>query len=406
MDSGNTTTTYAPDEVSPIADMQKLDLGALLLGCVIQAIFYGNSLSLLWRYITKGRAEDPRWYSIAIVFAGLLCTFSVFVTTDALWYFVFGMLFQRGSQSSPPWSIDFFLLVIALVTALVRALYVYRLWRVCWALDRFRWRTLFIAMLILTAIFTTADLGKCGHDSALRPVVRYFVSIVPTYNVDTEYRYTSNGSTPNRSYAGSGPIFCVAFATGISADITLIALMSFSSHHARTDMYRTNCLADSLIVYIVQTGLLPGLMDVACIISFIAMPTSKLFIAFYVQVGVLYLTSLLSSLNTGRFVKKRVKLPICVNFSALDRVVVDPGPPFAQEGSSFCATRAPSLAIDEDTHSIYVPDELYYTEEKELTPDIEQAPQQLEREPLTTPYTYVMRPRAFTLPSHDRRPCT
>lgn len=33
----------------------------------------------------------------------LLCTFSVFVTTDALWYFVFGMLFQRGSQSSPPW---------------------------------------------------------------------------------------------------------------------------------------------------------------------------------------------------------------------------------------------------------------------------------------------------------------
>lgn len=39
MDSGNTTTTYAPDEVSPIADMQKLDLGALLLGCVIQAMY-------------------------------------------------------------------------------------------------------------------------------------------------------------------------------------------------------------------------------------------------------------------------------------------------------------------------------------------------------------------------------
>lgn len=39
MDSANTTTTYAPNEASPIADMQKLDLGALLLGCVIQAMY-------------------------------------------------------------------------------------------------------------------------------------------------------------------------------------------------------------------------------------------------------------------------------------------------------------------------------------------------------------------------------
>ncbi|OJT03419.1 hypothetical protein TRAPUB_5982 [Trametes pubescens] len=53
-----------------------------------------------------------------------------------------------------------------------------------------------------------------------------------------------------------------------------------------------------------------------------------------------------------------------------------------------------------------MPDELYYAEEKELTPDIEQPPQQPEREPLATPYAYVMRPRAFTLPSFDRRPCT
>lgn len=98
---------------------------------------YGNLLSILWRYLTKGRAEDPRWYSMAVrttlfILAhmlipysldciwevgslfptqllndhlqsgSLLCTFSVLITTDALWYFVFGNLFQQGSRN-PPW---------------------------------------------------------------------------------------------------------------------------------------------------------------------------------------------------------------------------------------------------------------------------------------------------------------
>lgn len=39
MDSGNTTTIFAPSEASPNANTQKLDLGAVLLGCVIQAMY-------------------------------------------------------------------------------------------------------------------------------------------------------------------------------------------------------------------------------------------------------------------------------------------------------------------------------------------------------------------------------
>lgn len=137
------------------------------------------------------------------------------------------------------------------------------------------------------------DLPSIAVATIVLCVRSYDISFLyPTYIVDTDYRYTNTGTTLERSYSGSGvhcwslPLECTHLRSCLAdllcrfrhwhigghtpdcAHELLVAscqkghapvrqsrrFFHFSRSLRLFDADRTNCLADSLIVYIVQTG--------------------------------------------------------------------------------------------------------------------------------------------------------
>lgn len=157
-DSGFSISGSVAEIYPTTTTTQHMNLGAILIGCIIQAMyvciaitgparadacicrFYGNMFSLAWRYYTAGRGGDPLWFRVSVriinaasfihtlrwvtiisdrtcVVGALLahrhrmagadghcrfiCTFSVAVSVHGLWFFVVEFLFQKCTEA--PW---------------------------------------------------------------------------------------------------------------------------------------------------------------------------------------------------------------------------------------------------------------------------------------------------------------
>lgn len=84
-------------------------------------------------------------------------------------------------------------------------------------------------------------------------------------------------------------------------------------------MQRTNSVINLLILYSVNTALFPTVIGIVCLIVFLAMPNSLLYIPFYIQIANLYLVSLVASLNHREVVLEQMKKPLTLDYSAFGR---------------------------------------------------------------------------------------
>ncbi|OJT02963.1 hypothetical protein TRAPUB_6502, partial [Trametes pubescens] len=257
-----------------------MNLGAILVGCIIQAMFYGNMFSLAWRYYTVGRGGDPWWYNVSIGAA---------------------------------WSVNFYLLINSIVATLVRLLYVYRLGKLCQTPVISRGRPLVMILLGLSVMLCVVEMAASATISS-----RLYV---------TDTAMTGREGTYLR------PIFYLLFATGWSADLILTGIMCIWLHSARTGFHRTDSAINNMIVYTLETGIYimilhaialyltlyqgsfqgvfarhpslghnsassaaeSSLIETIGMVTFIIAPETQIFIAFYIQIGLLYLSSLLIS---------------------------------------------------------------------------------------------------------------
>ncbi|KAI0630624.1 hypothetical protein C8Q77DRAFT_217119 [Trametes polyzona] len=254
--------------------MPEMNLGALLVGCVVQAIFYGDLFSLPWRYDTRGRGGDP-WSFIVCInrHRMLLCTFSVAITAHGLWFFVIES-FSRQDLNAP------------------------------WTVDNVE------AYLQNSHIFAGVQSPPWCSCSRSSSVIR--TSLAPSPS-QSDYSDVRRNSGPDLK-----PLFYLIFATGLCADALLTGMMCLCLHNARTGFHRTDPIINRMIVDAIQSGLFPSLVETGGMIAFIAVPQTQIYIAFYIQIGVLYLCSLLTSLNTRQYVHRRTSQPISLNFSMLN----------------------------------------------------------------------------------------
>ncbi|KAI0369097.1 hypothetical protein BV20DRAFT_1053397 [Pilatotrama ljubarskyi] len=354
----SSNSTIPTPSAASTADTQRMNLGSILIGAFIQSIFYGNLFSLTWRYYTRDRRADPWWFNVAVGVAWLMCTLSVAVTIQGLWFFIFSSM--SSARPSPPWTIDFFLFVNSAVATVVRLLYVYRLEKLCRTLTYFRRRALSSIILVFTVLLCMVEVAG---------------------SLDISVRLLrSNDATRGNEGSRLKPIFYVIFATGLGADVILTVLMCFWLYSARTGIQRTDSVINTMIVYSIQTGLFPSIVETGGMIAFIVSPQSQTFLAFYLQIGVLYLSSLLTSLNTRRLVQQRIQRPITVNFSALNH---DFGSQTTDRASG-STDPLPQAVVQESRH-LRLPEGAL--EEKALTPDIERPQELLERDLLAQTLT-------------------
>jgi len=122
----------------------------------------------------------------------------------------------------------------------------------------------------------------------------------------------------------------LVFATGIPADVLLTTLLCICLHTSRTGLTRTDSVINLLILYSIETGIFPAMVELAGLIAFLLSPQTFIYIPFYIQISNLYFISLIVSLNRREIIRRKIEKPITVDFGVLDGSVCDV--PAAQGG--------------------------------------------------------------------------
>ncbi|OBZ66683.1 hypothetical protein A0H81_13092 [Grifola frondosa] len=189
-----------------------------------------------------------------------------------------------------PWSVN------ASVVFLVRLVFVYRLWRLCKSTSRIGF--VVIVGVTVTIIFSLVDLTCSITLSA-----QFFLI-----------------AHRKEQIAPSNLLFEMMFFSGMVADALLTVLLCMFLHGSRTGLRRTDSVINILILYAIETGLFPSIIEGAGMIAFYLRPKDYIFVAFYVQTPNLYLIALVTSqvLNARDVVRRRIESPITVNFTALE----------------------------------------------------------------------------------------
>ncbi|KAH9942020.1 hypothetical protein B0H21DRAFT_539967 [Amylocystis lapponica] len=335
---GSTFRRYAVPQSTFDASM-----GALLLGVFSQSIWYGNLTTMMWEY-RKGWQADSRFTRVLFICAWLLCTTSLAIDMQALYYFLYASVNATSTSAESttlkevialtegPWGVCIILVINELVVIAVRFMFLRRIYKLSRLRDELGYiRT---GLLIFIALLSAID----------------FFSAV---GISVElYSHSSSRSE-------SKALYVVMFAVGVIADILLTGLLCWSLRRSRTGTPRTDSALKLLILYSINTGLFPSLIASAGMIAYFASPDTYIYIPFYIQISTLYLISLIASYNHRASVRQQIERPLTVDFGAFDAVV--PASDTTRRDSAlptFRDSRSTMMELDveKDSPSLYHPD--------------------------------------------------
>jgi len=117
-----------------------------------------------------------------------------------------------------------------------------------------------------------------------------------------------HGVLSNRNYYFT-IFFGIAKGFGALTDIIATIAMSVFLRSSRTEMVQTNKLINTLIIFIVQRGILVTLIQILLLVTFYALPQRLYWFAIHVNVTKLYANTFFAMLN-GRDYLKRPPAPV------------------------------------------------------------------------------------------------
>ncbi|PCH44055.1 hypothetical protein WOLCODRAFT_164888 [Wolfiporia cocos MD-104 SS10] len=302
------------DVISPQITEEIFDtyMGGMLIGVVVQSIFYGVASTLFWTYHRNWKRDS--WFIRSVLtIAWALCTFCLAISLHALYFFTITDASSPRALSMSPWSSRILTTAMSLVIFIVRALFIERLRRLYIAQGDLNPK--FSLGICLTILLSLADLA-----GGIAITVQLF-------------------SKPDESILHDmGALFETMFAVAVAADLLLTGMLCICLHYLRTGLRRTNSVINFLILYTINTGasqqlislpptlsedahtgLFPTLAALITLITFVASPHTLLFIPFYIQIANLYFISILASANHREAVRRQIQEPLALDYSAFDR---------------------------------------------------------------------------------------
>jgi len=122
-------------------------------------------------------------------------------------------------------------------------------------------------------------------------------------------------------------------------------------YHTRKKPHRSDSLVNILMVYTVNTGLLPSIVAAICLILYTVTPHNYIFLALYFNMSKLYLNALLATLNARSNLRNQMSGAITtIPFSGI-----------AESGSDNNSKRisaSPHIAISVETYTETKPESL------------------------------------------------
>ncbi|KAL5520986.1 hypothetical protein ACEPAG_8908 [Sanghuangporus baumii] len=256
-----TTNATSPSTEEPVHVHLDDSLGAAFIGLILAAVLFG--VTNVQYLIFSQTSRDPRFMKWTIAFLWCLDVLHLILISHSMYRYLVTNFTNLALISVPNWSLCAHVLVTTLGDFIVRLFYAWRVWVVSH-------RNRFLTLGVLVFAFVTLGLGFgikiFSYDSMLQ-----FTNI-------SWVLYTSLGSA-------------------VVADVWVAASLCFFLARNRTGFKSTDSVVNSLILYVINTGLFTSFCAVACFVSFAVMPHNYIFIAFYFCLPKLYFNALLAMLN-------------------------------------------------------------------------------------------------------------
>ncbi|OCH89008.1 hypothetical protein OBBRIDRAFT_43375 [Obba rivulosa] len=246
-------------------------LGAVLIGVIVSAVLYGVTTVQTYIYYERNVA-DPVYLKLAIFVLWLLNTLHEVLITDTLYTYAiseFGHLDKLNI-----WSLVAHIPVAGTADCLIRCLFCLRVWK----LSDKNW---YPTIPVLFSIFTSLAGG-----------IALFAKCLSSNNL---------GAFGTVSWV----IVC-AFGSDVVSDILLASSLFAILRNRRTGFQSTDSVIRSIMLYSIGVALLTTLSSILCVVMYITMPRTLIFIAVYFVVPGILMNSLLVGYNSREHLRHTI----------------------------------------------------------------------------------------------------
>ncbi|KAJ7306799.1 hypothetical protein DFH08DRAFT_514510 [Mycena albidolilacea] len=241
-------------------------LGPWLIGLVLSSIIFGITCLQVYLYYTKFSSRDSVFLKVFV--AVLMIMDIVHITLLTLSYYVttvdnFG---NFEAIQGAPWSLQAQIVVGVFLSTLVQQFYAFRIYVLA---NKSPWIP---AMIVICSL------------SQLSFAIAYMVKALEN-PLFTESKVVIPFSTS-----------ALAFET--ACNILVAGSMVFLLAQNRTDFRKTNRAVNTLIAYMVNSGLLIAIFAISCLVTFLTSTTTLIYGLFFFVLVRLYGCSFMSILNS------------------------------------------------------------------------------------------------------------
>ncbi|KAH6912969.1 hypothetical protein BKA70DRAFT_1531675 [Coprinopsis sp. MPI-PUGE-AT-0042] len=248
-------------------------LGSVFVGFSVACTVFGIVLTQIFFYFRNYPGDRPI-FKITVFLILLLEATDQGLIGHFLYHYSISS-FGRPDvliQAKMTWSLILQLTLGAVVGAIVKSYFAFRVWR-------FSNRNYFITGLVF--LLTYGQLGLA---------IAFTVECFKLPNIYAVHRLQLLGS--------------VSLGVGVLTDIVTAISLCFYLSKLRTGLQSSDSLVDNLCSYAINTGVLTSTVSVATLVLYNVLPTSNLyFVSLYFVLSKLYAISFMATLNTRRIVK-------------------------------------------------------------------------------------------------------
>ncbi|KAI0371896.1 hypothetical protein BV20DRAFT_964531 [Pilatotrama ljubarskyi] len=238
-------------------------VGALMIGSIVGATLYGLTCSQGYMYYGRGQRDHwaTRYYMLML---WLINSVNVFLLGHIVYYYFITRYGDTTAFLTPVWSLVTLVLLTAIVSFMVRGLYIKGIW----------------------------------HLSHQNPMMTAALTALSVFNLVCGVILTVKGF---RIVAGEFESLKAALilnlASALLADVAVTVSLLYLMRANTSGNPRRETISNRLVLYVVNTGLLTVADGTVALITYAVMPDTFIFLTPYMVLSHLYTNALFASLN-------------------------------------------------------------------------------------------------------------
>jgi len=253
----NTTQVQAVDRTRA----QEIPLGLTALGLVFSSILYGITLTQTVHYF-KHFTHDSRFIKSLVLAILILNTASITLIVHACWYY----LVTNGDPENSVWSLNVELSLSMLISGIAESYLSFRVWQLSS-------RKYILSTILLFLALTHFGTGEASAIQFLK--LKHFANF------------------------GSVKVLSILrLSSAALCDTSITIALCYFLHQKRTGFQQTDAIIDHLIIFAINSGLITSVASIACLITYLVIPRTWLYLALCFLISRLYANTFLSSLNS------------------------------------------------------------------------------------------------------------